>query len=272
MEVHSSLLAVVAIAAFCCAYVSIALGVGYGTILTPLLLLMGFLPLQIIPAVLLSQLVSGFTGGIAHHRLGNINLDFKRDKNIKKRLRGLGYLPSSSDAKVIFVLAICGTIGVLIGVVTAVNIPTVALEVYIGIMVLLIGLVVLIKKSKGAVFSWKTLAAVGVVSSFNKGMTGGGYVPLITGGQIVSGREVKSAIGSTTLAVAFTCAVGFLCYALVEGDIYWILAGVTCGGAIIAAPFAAITAKKLSTDKLKVIIGISTCILGALTLVKAFVF
>jgi uncharacterized membrane protein YfcA len=260
MEVQPALLAVVAIAAFCCAYLSIALGVGYGTILTPLLLLMGFLPLQIIPAVLLSQLVSGFTGGIAHHRLGNIELDFKQDRNIKKRLRGLGYIPSSSDAKVIFILAICGTIGVLIGVFTAVNIPTVVLETYIGVLVLLVGMIVLIKKT------------VGLLSSFNKGMTGGGYVPLITGGQIVSGREVKSAIGSTTLAVAFTCAVGFLCYALVEGNIYWALAGVTCGGAVIAAPFAAITAKKLTTQKLKTIIGISTCILGALTLVKAFIF
>jgi len=65
---------------------------------------------------LLGQLVGGLVGGIAHHKLGNITLDFRRDERVKKRLRGLGYLPRSMDVKIIFILVICGIIGALIGV------------------------------------------------------------------------------------------------------------------------------------------------------------
>ncbi len=43
--------------AFICEYVDSSLGMGYGTTLTPLLLIMGYNPLQIVPAVLLSELI-----------------------------------------------------------------------------------------------------------------------------------------------------------------------------------------------------------------------
>jgi len=39
--------------AFVCEFIDSSLGMGYGTSLTPILLLMGFHPLQVVPAVLL---------------------------------------------------------------------------------------------------------------------------------------------------------------------------------------------------------------------------
>ena len=56
------------VTAFLCEYVDSTLGMGYGTILTPVLLAVGFNPLQIVPAVLLSELISGVLAGILHHR------------------------------------------------------------------------------------------------------------------------------------------------------------------------------------------------------------
>jgi len=222
--------------------------------------------------VLLSQLAGGIVGGLAHHRAGNIHLDFRRDeKLIKERLRGLGYLPRSTDAKVVFVLVACGVVGVLVGVFTAVNIPEVALQTYIGALVLCIGLMVLLRRSRSSVLSWNGIVAIGVLGAFNKGMSGGGYVPLVTGGQIISGREARSSVGSTTVAVAILCAVGFLAYLLVEGNIYWRLAAAATVGSIIAAPFAALTARKAKTEKLRLVIGLAMIILGALTLVRTFV-
>ena len=47
--------------AFVCEFIDSSLGMGYGTSLTPLLLLMGFEPMQVVPAVLFSEFVSGFT-------------------------------------------------------------------------------------------------------------------------------------------------------------------------------------------------------------------
>jgi len=66
--------------------------------------------------------------------------------------------------------------------------------------------------------------------------------------------------------------VAFIGYVVVKGDIYWMLAASTSIGSVIAAPFAAMTVKKVNTRKLKFVIGIVTTLLGALTLAKTFIF
>jgi len=271
MEITPTLFAVIAIIALLCEYMDASIGMGYGTALSPILLMMGFLPLQVVPSVLLGQVVGGLAGGFFHHRLGNISLDFRRDEAIKKRLRGLGYIPRSLDSKVIFILAICGFMGALAAVFFALNIPTVALKTYIGIMVLGIGIVILIRRNRESSLSWKGLVGIGLLSAFNKGASGGGYGPLVTGGQIISGREAKSSIGSTTFAEALVCIVAFVSYVVLKGDIYWTLAAATSIGSVIAAPFAAMTVKRVNTGKLKFVIGIATSLLGALTIAKVFI-
>jgi uncharacterized membrane protein YfcA len=271
MEITSTLFVVVALIAFLFQFMSVSMGLGYGTVLTPVLLIIGFAPLQVVPTVLLSQFAGGVIGGVAHHRVGNISLDFRRDDRlIKERLRGLGYLPRSRDAKVIFTLAICGAIGALVGVFCAINIPKLALEIYIGVMVLTIGILILIRRRQEGTLSWKKLIGIGLLGSFNKGISGGGYIPLVTGGQIISGREAKSSVGSTTVAVTFVCAVSFLGYVLIKGDIYWMLVAAASIGSVIAAPFAARMVKRIDAKRLKFAIGIGTSLLGALTIAKAF--
>jgi uncharacterized membrane protein YfcA len=273
MEITTTLFVAVAILALFCEYMDASIGMGYGTALTPLLIIIGFLPLDVVPAVLLGQLAGGLIGGLAHHRLGNIKLDFRKDdKLVKKRLRGLGYLPKSLDSKVIFTLAVCGVVGALVGVFSAVNIPQIILKTYIGVMVFGIGVIILIRRSRQGNLSWKGLVGVGLISSFNKGISGGGYGPLVTGGQIISGRETKSSVGSTTLAEAIVCIVGFVSYVLVKGNIFWTLAAATSIGSIVAAPFAALTVKKVKTQKLRFVIGVVTIVLGTMTLLKTFVF
>ncbi len=175
----------------------------------PFLLILGFTPLRVVPAVLLSQLAGGMIGGLAHHRAGNIRVDFRwGDKLIKERLRGLGYLPRSIDSRVILTLAACGVIGVLIGVFTAVNIPKIVLETYIGAMVLGMGLTITLRRSHEGMSSWRGLIALGPVSALNRGVSGGGYVLQVTGGQIISGGETRSWVGSATVVVAMVCAGG----------------------------------------------------------------
>jgi uncharacterized membrane protein YfcA len=271
MDITIGLFIGVAALALLCEYMDASLGMGYGTTLTPLLIIIGFAPLEVVPAVLLGQLVGGIVGGIAHHRVGNISLDFRRDEElIKDRLRWLGYLPKSTDAKVIFILVVCGVIGALVGVFSAVNISKVALTTYIGVMVLAIGIIILARRRREGNISWKGLVGVGLLSSFNKGISGGGYGPLVTGGQIISGGEARSSVGNTTVAEAMVCIVGFLAYVLIEGNIYWTLAAATSIGSVVAAPFAAMTVKKVSSDKLKYFIGVVTVVLGIFTLVKTF--
>jgi len=272
MEITIALFVAVAVISLLCEFMDASLGMGYGTTLTPVLLIIGFAPLEVVPAVLLGQLVGGLVGGIAHHRLGNISLDFRRDEKVKRRLRWLGYLPRSTDSKVIFILVVCGVIGALVGVFSAVNIPKVALKTYIGAMVLVIGIIILARRRREGAISWKGLIGVGLVSSFNKGISGGGYSPLVTGGQIISGGGARSSVGNTTLAEAMVCIVGFLCYVFVKGDIFWRLAAATSIDSVVAAPFAAMVVRKVTAQKLKFAIGVITITLGIFTLLKTFVF
>ncbi|MDD5081165.1 MAG: hypothetical protein PHC58_04125, partial [Candidatus Omnitrophica bacterium] len=54
--------------AFIFEYMDSTLGMGYGTTLTPVLLIMGYEPLQVVPVVLISELFSGLLAGFLHHR------------------------------------------------------------------------------------------------------------------------------------------------------------------------------------------------------------
>lgn len=74
--VEPSLLLIVFIIffSFFCEYIDSTLGMGFGTTLTPVLLVFGFAPLQIVPVVLLSELITGILAAIFHHRAGNVNL------------------------------------------------------------------------------------------------------------------------------------------------------------------------------------------------------
>ena len=248
-----------------------SIGMGYGTTLTPVLLILGFSALAVVPTVLIGQLAGGFVGAFFHQKFGNVKLDFRQDERVKKRLRGLGYLPRSFDSKVVAILVISGVIGALVAVFFTINVPSLVLKTYIGVMVLLIGVIILIRRNRNINFSWKSLVSIGLISAFNKGATGGGYGPLVTGGQLISGREAKGTIGSTTLAEAIVCITPFVGYVIV-GNIVWNLAAATSIGSILAAPFAAFTVKKITTNRLKLIIGLVTFLLGIYTLLDIYVF
>ncbi|MBM2824542.1 MAG: hypothetical protein HW402_206 [Dehalococcoidales bacterium] len=273
MEITLGLLIAVVIISLLAEYMDNSLGGGYGTTLTPVLLIMGFAPLAVVPAVLAGQLVGGVVGGYFHHRVGNIHLDFCHDEtDIKKKWRCLGYTPRSLDAKVVLILAVSGLIGGVIGAVSAINIPTIILSIYIGAMVLAIGILLLVRRNHQSPFSFRRLFGIGLLSAFNKGLSGGGYGPLITGGQVLIGRGVRNAIGSATVAEVVVCIVAFLSFVFFKGGIYWTLAAATAIGSITAGPLGAITVKKLAPNKLKIGMGLFTIVLGALTLGKVFIF
>lgn len=264
------------IGSFLCEYLDSTLGMGYGTTLTPVFLLMGFSPMQIVPAILLSQLICGILGGFFHHKEGNVNLKPHNMEafKIKNMLSPLGYIECvrktfPKHLKVALLLASCSILGTVAAVFIAVNIPRFWLKLYIGILVLSMGLAILICFNRNFKFSWKRITFLGLLASFNKGMSGGGYGPIVTGGQILSGVEGKSAIGITSLAEGLTCLVGVIAYVFVsKNPIDWTLAPYIIVGAVLSVPLSAKSVKVISTKKLKLAIAILTIILGALTIVK----
>lgn len=262
--------------AFICEYMDSTLGMGYGTTLTPILLIMGYNPLQVVPVVLISELISGLLAAFFHHREGNVNLKPKTLKAsvIVRKLKSLGYIESFRKGiplhlKVALLLAVCSIIGTVLGVLITVNIPKIWLQLYIGCLVLSMGIIIILCINKEFGFSWKKITFLGLIASFNKGMSGGGYGPVTTSGQILSGVESKSAIGITSLAEGLTCAVGIITYIFVaKNPLDLKLAPFIVLGAVLSVPFSAKSVKKITAKKIKLAIAVLTIILGTFTILK----
>ena len=190
-----------------------------------------------------------------------------------RRMRRLGATESFKrgiprDLQVALAIAACSILGTLTAVFFAVNVSRFCLKLYIGTMVLVIGLCILLHRNKQHRFSWKKMMVLGLVASFNKGMSGGGYGPVVTGGQILSGIDDKRAVAITSLAEGLTCVVGFLAYLLARSIQDWTLFPFLCVGAALSVPLSTYTVKRIKTRFLKLAIGVLATGLGAFTLAK----
>jgi len=274
MELSLSIIIVLIFLAFFCEYIDSTLGMGYGTTLTPVLLIFGFAPLQIVPVVLLSELITGILAAIFHHREGNVNLKPKtmNISLIVSKLKTMGYRESYRRGiplhlKIAILLALCSIIGTIVAVFVAVNIPAFWLKLYIGILVFAMGVIILICRNKTFRLSWRKITSLGLVASFNKGMSGGGYGPVVTSGQILSGVEGKSAVGITSLAEGLTCLVGVIAYIfIVKNPVDLTLAPYIILGAVLSVPLSVKSVKLISDEKLKLGIAVLTLGLGAYTI------
>lgn len=241
----------VAAMAFVAEYVDSSLGMGYGTTLTPLLMIVGFSPLQIVPAVLLSEFFTGISAGVLHHTFGNV--DFRRDTRAWRTA---------------WILAGCSIVGTLAAVALAVNLPKETVRLYIGLMVLAEGLFIILARRGIGGFSWAKIVGLGTVAAFNKGLSGGGYGPLLTGGQVLAGVPGRSAIGITSLAEGLVCFAGLGAYLALGKSFDWSLVVPLVVGAMASVPAAAFTVRLLPEAVLRRSIGYATAFLGILTLIR----
>ncbi|MCF7833294.1 MAG: sulfite exporter TauE/SafE family protein [Candidatus Marinimicrobia bacterium] len=243
--------------AFVCELIDSSLGMLYGTILSPVLIIVGYDPLIVVPSILLSQAASSLLASFRHKQFKNIELYEKKGE--KKKL--------SQDSKVIILIGLSGIVTTIIAAFIAVSIPKQALKIYIGALVLVMGVILLIKTKYK--FSWNKIFVVGVISAFNKAISGGGFGPVVTTGQIISGRPVKKSIASTLFAEFPICIAGFITYLILNGLSDWNLVIYTSIGALLAAyvgPY--ITSRIKSEKKLILALGIIVTLLGIWTILK----
>jgi uncharacterized membrane protein YfcA len=221
--------------AFGCEFVDASLGMGYGTTFTPLLLYLGFSPLQIVPSILLSQFLTGTVAAVAHHGLGNVDLQ-----------------PSGPHFRVALVLEVSPTF----------------VQVYVGAVVLAMGIAILasLRRRREMSFSWRRVAGLGLLAAFNKGLSGGGYGPLVTSGQMLAGLHPKEAIAICSLAEGITSLAGVLTYALAADGVDWLLAPSMVAGAVLSAPLAALAVSRVSGRRVTAAIGGLTSLLGTAVL------
>lgn len=238
---------------FATAFMDSALGMGYG-LLTPLLMLLNFEPKLIVPILLLTQMIIGFSSTLFHIRFKNVNITKK-----------------SKATKITILFTATGVIGIIIAL-FAVNLSELFMILYIGIMLVIIGILNLANlKIK---FAWYKLYLISSISGFNKAISGGGYGPLVTIGQIMTGRDLKSSVAVTELSEAFLSLLSFIFYCIFTHFInYELTIPLTiimiCTG-IGATPIGALFTKKMKRKHTKIIIGCLSISLGIITIIRFF--
>lgn len=244
-------LALVFILAFIFEIIDSSLGQGYGTLGSPVFILLGFDPKIVVPSILISQATGGLIGSWRqnYHK----NADFTNH--------------STADMKKVYVITLAGILGVIFAAWVGFKLPKDIMTTYIGLVVLVMG--ILIVSGKRLNFSWKKLGVIGAISAFNKGLSGGGYGPVVAGGQVIVGVDGKPAVGITNFAEAPICIAGFATWVLMQ-KVFPPFAVVIpmIAGAALAPLIGAWITYKLPENKFLKILGAVIIILGILTLLK----
>lgn len=241
------------LAALGCEFMDSSLGMGYGTTLTPLLMLAGYAPLEIVPAVLFSELLTGMLAVAMHQRDGNV--DFFNNAQAKRTALFLVSLSS---------------LGGILAVLVAISLSRFWLSLFITLIILAMGVIILLTRTRKIPYRKSGIMAVGAIAAFNKSLSGGGYGPLVTAGQVVSGLPAKHAVGITSLAESFTCLIGLLAYLFAGKSIVWELALPLIFGALLSVPMATLTVQRTSEARLRGAVGLVTVLLGIAALSRLF--
>ena len=178
---------VVLIAAFF-EFMDASAGMGFGTALTPLLLMVGFDPKQIVPVVMIQQGAAGLVGAFLHREFENVEWKFS---------------PMSETVKLWLIIAGTGVlfnVVAIVGVYKIFNIAKVWIKLYVAVLLLLMGAVSLFQSRKDRPYRPKKMVLWAALAGFNKGVGGGGYGPVVTIGGLLAGVPVKSMLAVTAIS------------------------------------------------------------------------
>jgi len=241
-------------------------GMGFGTALAPLLFLLGYSPLQVVPTFLISETITGFVGAFFDHEFKNVNFSFRPLNNATKLALYMGFFG-------------CLTISISIFLgYFAIKFPDYFIKAYVAILAMVMGIAgfLRIKLKKRDVFNPnpKMLYAFSALAGFNKGISGGGYGPLITMGQIFSGVYEKSATAIVSFSKAMVSLMGIfifflISYAGVEIDLF-LLPSIFTGG-FFAALVAPYMVRVLPNKIWKYFIPIYALGIGIFLILKVFI-
>jgi len=234
-------------------WIDSGIGMGYGTVLSPLLISIGFPALQVVPAILISQALGGITASYIHHKMGNADLNF-----FKK----------TEDSKAVLLITTLGVVAAIGATFLASHINKTALNVYIALLVAVMGILLL--SGFHFKYSYGKMYIVGITSAFNKALSGGGYGPVVTGGQILLGKDHKRSISCTTAAEPLICLVSFVTYLILNGLSNITLIVTLVSGAFVGALFGPHLTHKVDKKKMVKIIAVLLVVLAILCMLSTF--
>jgi uncharacterized protein len=241
---------VLIVVSFFTATIDLIFGMGFGLTMTPILILLGFKPHQIVPALLLASLAGNILSPFLNHHFKNVDFNYK-----------------SPHFKIALIVGLLGAFGSFIGAITAIGISDFILTIYIGILIIAIGLLLLFNNTRMIAFSWYKLIGLGIFGSFNKGISGSGFGPIITTGLIMMKINEKAAVSIQSFSELFVSLVGGLTFFSLGAQMEWNLTLSLIVGVVLSTPLAALIVNKVNSKKLRLAIGYVTIILGIFTLI-----
>jgi hypothetical protein len=219
-----------------------AIGMAYGLSATSVLLTLGVAPATASASVHAAEVFTTGASGLAHWRLGNVR-------------RAL-----------VLRLAVPGVLGGVTGAYVLVGAPVAAVRVFVGLYLLALGGVVLLKALRplppAVALPTGQVGVLGFCGGLLDAIGGGGWGAIVTSTLIGRGNVPREAIGSASLAEFFVTAAVSAAFVATVGITLWpIIAGLVLGG-VLAAPFAAVAAKRVPDRLLMVLVGVVVSLLA----------
>ena len=245
---------IIILIAFLTAVIDIIFGMGFGLTLTPILLFFNYTPKEIVPALLLSSLGGNIFSSFFNHKFKNAD-----------------FTPGGHHFKIVMVIGGVGVVGSIIGAMVNTGISNFTLALYIGILIIGTGFFLLLNKTLSIKFSWIKIGLLGLFGSFNKGISGSGFGPIVTTGLLYMNTTEKEAVSIQSFSELFVSLFGFAAFLVSGTTMNWNLTWSLLIGVIASTPLAAFIVKKVKGATLRTAIAVVTVILGAATLLQLFI-
>ena len=228
-----------------------ALGMAYGVSSNTFLLSIGVPPAAASASVHMAEVVTTGVSGLSHWKLGNI--DFKLVKR----------------------LLVPGVLGGIAGAYLLTSINGDVIKPYIAAYLLVMGAIILMKafrykaKPHSGVHTAR-VSVLGIIGGFFDAIGGGGWGPIVTTTLVARGKDARLTIGSVNFSEFFVTLAESITFVVTLSFLgYWqVILGLLIGGGI-AAPLAAVLAKKLPTKALMFIVGSLIIMLSIRTIIMA---
>ncbi len=211
-----------------------AFGMGYGASSTSLLLFLGIPPVTASASVHAAEVFTTAVSGASHWRVGNV------------------------DWKLVRVLAIPGVIGAVVGAYLLTATPGDVIKPWIAIYLAIMGATILFKAFRRHPANKENIkhgGILGLVGGFCDAVGGGGWGAIVTSTLMARGNNPRTTIGSVNLVEFFVTLSQSIVFVLTIGLTHWkMIVGLLLGG-VIAAPLAAIFARRVQPRLLMGLVG-----------------
>lgn len=227
-----------------------AIGMAYGLSATSVLLSLGVAPAMASASVHAAEVFTTAASGLAHWRLGNVRRDL------------------------VLRLAVPGALGGILGTTVLVGTPTGIVRIAVSLYLLALGGVILCRalqpqRAAAAPVPPRRVVLLGFCGGMLDAIGGGGWGALVTSTLIGHGNIPRTAIGSANLAEFFVTLAVSATFAVTIGLSLWpIVAGLVLGG-VLAAPLAALVARRLPDRPMMALVGVVVSLLALRGLLAA---